>query len=225
MDCMASFGSGPSAPADDFALLRRLCPKCDYILTGLPEPCRCPECGEPEQPGVRWIPLANRWYAWLLVIVMVASGAWMLIDAGMQIAAGGPWIDALRVLQGAMVAGFGIWYAVVIRRRAEHGVRRLRLDDRGVAILFAGTVRKSIAWTNVKELRVRRNGPRLWRVTIWPRNAVMIHDELAASLRGTPRQAARVRQEIRRRIAAAARTARGDASFPAPATGELQVPE
>ena len=35
--------------------MSRICPQCEYDLTGLPEPCVCPECGREIEAGLRSI--------------------------------------------------------------------------------------------------------------------------------------------------------------------------
>lgn len=206
------------APAgdDDFALLQRFCLKCGYDLRGLPEDDRCPECGEDVAHGIWRIPLDLRPFKLFNAVIFGVPGVAVLVLPLFSPTANLPpsfrtlWLGFVAVLIGAAVGPtFNVpplhWFMPI----------SIRMDDDVVSYLFHNRRWLPIAWREIHVVRIRRIARTTWHIRLRVRmfSWRVGTSTISGFVRGTPRQVARLRAELRRRVKAAKQRPRNSAAF------------
>lgn len=176
----------PPARTDDFTLLQRFCVKCDYDLRGLPEPCMCPECGGGGH-------------------ALRAGEASHEHTAG-DARSGRHW----TVHVWARGSEFGGGFNAAIGNDLRGGGRRsfsFLASPRGARFVNRANRVAFIQWDDAEVMSISRWGRATWRLSLRMRFQTLkiTAGEVTVHLRGTPRQIARVRAEILRRVNAARR--------------------
>lgn len=184
----------------------RMCPSCEYDLSGLPEPCVCPECGREIEAGLYslrvWEGIGGP--SWLLIVggscfslLLLGVSYFTMVRQGLQ------------VLQLFWLAiAFALLWIVFgeVRRLRTKLVRTttstLHWSPLGVGIASHGSLRW-VDWSRVQRIR---HGRAFWRRDwiiqvedgkYWfePNRAV-----LGVALPCSRRTAARVRNTLRRHL-------------------------
>ncbi len=206
----------------------RRCPECDYNLRSLPERHRCPEC------GFEYDPTMFALYGWpprerLSAIGRVLMGAWWeRILGGVLLL----FVASIALFQAYMFWRGGLYVGVVatilflvaildLFRLRPH-VRRSRVERWGPALLLftsdGASMRRGpgearpISWKQLAKLsfrrfRSRKGRKRLWHIRLtFPFWRIQLR-RMEAIIECTPREAALIRSEIRRRMRAARKAA------------------
>lgn len=205
------------------------CPQCDYDLSTLPEEHRCPECGfaydcsmfavygwtRKERFSIQGRLLLGTWTERALAIVILAALAsaitGMAFDAYRSWKTGSP-----RAVTLPGLIPFIFVAALVGVARLRSHVRRSREQHWGtIQLLFtrAGASKRRgpgeprfVPWERFRRLRFRklrsiRAGKRLWRLRLTvPFFRWFRWEQFEALVECTPREAALMRAEIRRRL-------------------------
>lgn len=154
--------------------MSRICPACEYDLTGLPEPCVCPECGKRIHSGFRSVrvwPASGRPNWILTTTVGIAFAGFSLAMFG---AAAGALLGTIR--QGGSILPMlvqiccGVSLAVAmglaslsLALQQFHSLRR-RMQGSTSAILHSSPIRVGLQsfdrdawyqWSNVTRIDVR----------------------------------------------------------------------
>ncbi|MCH8342539.1 MAG: hypothetical protein IH983_00950 [Planctomycetes bacterium] len=183
------------------------CPECGYDLATLPRDHRCPECGF-EYDASMFIITGNVRHArgtWGELAAYVALTLLMVLPVAAGRPAWGPAIP-LYLLAMAGVPLFGWLYRR--RLRARHGGdARVLITDEGVALLHDPWSNESQPWSRFAEVKVRRRfklrrtSNRKWRLRLKRKRwHPLLGWDIDVVLDGTQREAALLRNEIRRRI-------------------------
>ncbi len=203
----------------DILRLKR-CPQCDYQLLALPAPHRCPECGFAYDESMFDLPVwwrgaeyfAWEWPAYLGVLVVATLGflwqRWSVPVSVLVMITGGVVIEITKAI-------------VKLRLRSAEGNIRFLFDADGVSFPEPGArltvtgagratrpaIRRSRDrhdWASFRRSSVRRARRGRWRMRLawrWPRG--LVRRDIDVTVRGTRREAALLRNELRRRVRAA----------------------
>ena len=143
----------------------RLCPKCEYLLVGLPAPHHCPECGlEYDEFSCDWVAeqhsmatIIRRYLSYSAVICTLYALPFVLAafgDPGPRISM---WWVALLTWCFLLVIVFVAFMAA--RRYSRRKVSSIALLPDGVCYGAPGAGINMISWRAVRTTRVRR----IWR--------------------------------------------------------------
>jgi hypothetical protein len=183
--------------------LSRICPQCEYDLTGLPDKCNCPECGQEIDAGLRSIkvclgvglptPLALGFWvggAALLVLVVAPIGYFF----------GSTWFAGCIAFFG--LTGFGM-EAVRAWRRLRDSVRSgyvgtLHSSPRRVSVRYMTFW--STEWSEVAQIRFTHSWFFQWKLVVegHGKSAFRQRRLLTVFLPYSRRTAAHVRNTLRR---------------------------
>ncbi len=217
------------SPRDILTLAR--CPTCDYDLSGLPPRYRCPECGleydesmflldgwsvtEDSHALTRWFLSRSRGTRVRAVlqtvpglILLVIVGAWVLPRGGWSLTAVWVVVAVVSVLWNAR--------RLLSARREGRGTIRWVFSSRGACRRQPDGRLPWIPWGSFSELRFRRLRRGAWRMELLADHlGIYLYEGAPYPLVGgariravvelTPREAALVRHEIRRRMHRASR--------------------
>jgi hypothetical protein len=146
----------------------RLCPGCDYDLTGLPDECACPECGADIGHGLRsarvwwWEPPSTAEFAVMAILAVAFSVGFF---AGIM--AGGAYISLLIVGFFAFGSVFGTItsFCKLLTRAGGTTDATLHYSPRGVAIRWRERL-WWYPWTDVQRIRLPITLRRHWTIAV-----------------------------------------------------------
>lgn len=224
----------PDGPDDPRRILHlQRCPQCDYDLRTLPARHRCPECGFEYDPSMFALYGCTRTER-LSVIVQLLGRTWagrllgvliiMYVVCVTAVRAYERWVTISRMSNIVFICGvalistiyaFGrrnlmIWYSTRIREQ-YWGTVQLLFTTAGASKRRGPGEPRFVPWERFRRLRFRRlrslrAGKRLWRLRLTvPFFRWFRWEQFEALIECTPREAALVRGEIRRRLRAAQR--------------------
>ena len=192
--------------ADDPRDILRLkrCPECDYDLSGLPHAYNCPECGIEYDGNIFDLQV---WLAGSSVSRRFESIAYLVLAVvlGVLFVFRRSWI--LPPFPLVLIVGYaGIGVASVLNhffsRRRKHGNAKILCTADGLSLCL-GSKRRFYRWSKLNLPRVRRAAGGKWRFRLayrWPRR--FFAAGVCFVISGTSREAALLRKEFRRQIAA-----------------------
>jgi hypothetical protein len=183
--------------------MSRICPQCEYDLTGLPEPCVCPECGRAIEAGLRAVPVWSESGkpSWIAILILSLFGFPTVIGAGHAL------LSQTLDVRGAFLGCLGLLFAIAalieVRKSLWSAQGKtsalLHTSPRGVAMSERGSVRW-YDWAEVKRLRYERSLLGVdWILTIEGFNPWYLGTRvlLRATFRYSRRRAASVRNTLR----------------------------
>jgi hypothetical protein len=183
--------------------LSRICPQCEYDLTGLPEPCVCPECGRAIEAGhfsIEVWPISGK-PSWFVIVSLGFFGMIMLLNA-----IGEMQVRAVRTtdLIRAMIGGLLLFAAAVEARKMSARLRgrtsiTFHCSPTGVGVVE----RKRLMWFDWRHVRAVRCSKLLlgntWILSV-KGNATMSASLFKVVLPPSRRTAAKVRNTLRRHL-------------------------
>jgi hypothetical protein len=194
--------------------MSRICPQCEYDLTGLPEPCVCPECGTEIASGsycIKVWPEAGRPNPILSPILIVVLGLFGLFLFSGVVAAAmvGGLFSAEFICSGAFAGGLGLVCAqyvvreILALRQLSRGTTTATLYCcRDYAKLEAFGSMEAAMWSKVTHIHARRSLlTKSWILVILGRRNIFYWRKrlIRAVLPYSRRTAAHVRNTLRRR--------------------------
>jgi rubrerythrin len=207
----------------------KACPRCEYDLAGLPRRHQCPECGFPYDENMftvhAWyrerlsmpgrLAFARSWvskayYALLILFFPVLILSSIVIRSWQSKNWQGSILSAV-FWGGLIVLGVTRAFFYSRTRRKKKGTLQVLFTSEGVAERRKGELSRCMRWENFRYFRFRRKGKNLWRLRLcgrfWGRfiHAGVLRRWLKnpgfwVELEASPRVAAFVRSEIRRRL-------------------------
>ncbi|MHC5024071.1 MAG: hypothetical protein ACYTGG_09175 [Planctomycetota bacterium] len=148
------------------------CPKCRYVLSGLPAEHRCPECGfdyDASMFGFGAWPNQGRPRPWQAIAygAGVLICAWITIDVGLRTSL------IVILIGGWMLLGLLKWAFNMMRRRAGETESVIVFDDEGVTVWGVGGWTDKYEWSHLRPPLLRSDGQTLVlrRSGWWPRLA------------------------------------------------------
>ena len=192
--------------ADDPRDILRLkrCPECDYDLRGLPYTHSCPECGIEYDENIFdlqvWLAesTASRRFDSLAFLALAVAFVWLFVFRRTW------FFPQLPLVMFAGSIGFRV--AGVLTRfsskRRKHGNAKVLCTTDGLSLCL-GSRRRFYPWSKLNLPRVRRAAGGKWRFRLayrWPRRFFAVGVRFV--IYATNREAALLRREFRRQIAA-----------------------
>lgn len=212
----------PCDPRDILRLKR--CPQCDYDLRTLPEEHRCPECGFHYDPSMfalygwgrqerhsleGWLLIGAWWERLFAVLILLFALAAVGFEVYMIWKTGRP-----RFGLTFMLLIMGIVQAIRMiphlrgTQDAQGGPTQLFFTPQGVSMRRGPGDARIIAWKRFRRLRfqkfrIHKVGKNSWHLRLMYPFLSIQWRPIEAFIECTPREAALLRSEIRRRLRAA----------------------
>ena len=181
----------------------RRCPSCDYDLHGLPDVCPCPECGTQIGPGLKSVavwPGSER--PSVLGLAIVISGClFFALGTMLGVVTGRAGCFAVFIAVLASILAFAALdeFMKLRQRAAGRTVATLHFSPRGVG-LWEDHRLNGHPWNDVARIRYARTLGKEWILRVEGRRKWTGRRRrlITASIEATRRDAARIRNSMRR---------------------------
>lgn len=192
-----------SAPSRPTAPCPKHCMKCNYDLRVNPPKGVCPECGTPYHATIFAIPLEDGSGSGIGLIAMIVLALLFLVSLIRAVREGEFLAAAIIALITAAIV-HSTFMAIRSNKRHERGLSvHLVGTERGLCWVKKGQKGLSYPWHHFTDVQVLRRRGRLWLFRLHeriPGKGRTRTNELRVLFKADKRDAARLRNEIRRRI-------------------------